>query len=77
MKRFWDFSKQVSSPLAGRRRKKGKSAIYRSAVAALALSVSISEGGIANRNRILLNEAQAAWTLNKIMGLKYDGDEDR
>lgn len=32
--------------------------------------------GIVNRNRILLNEAQAAWTVNKMLGLSYDGDEE-
>ncbi|KAI8539808.1 hypothetical protein RHMOL_Rhmol09G0211700 [Rhododendron molle] len=29
-----------------------------------------------NRNRIILDKAQAIWTCNKIMGLGYDGEED-
>ncbi|KAI8566817.1 hypothetical protein RHMOL_Rhmol02G0071500 [Rhododendron molle] len=46
------------------------------AAAAVALSVSISSRGIENRNRILLNEAQAVWNVNKLMGLSCDGNED-
>ncbi|XP_058201387.1 uncharacterized protein LOC131316125 [Rhododendron vialii] len=58
------------------RNNKPKCAVYRSAVAALALSASISSDGVINRNRIILDEAQAIWTCNKIMGLGYDGEED-
>ena len=38
--------------------------------------VSVSEDGIANRNKILLNEAQAIWAMNKAAGIGYEGDED-
>ncbi|KAI8543397.1 hypothetical protein RHMOL_Rhmol08G0214300 [Rhododendron molle] len=58
------------------RNNKPKCAIYWSAVAALALSAFISSNGVSNRNRIILDEAQAIWTYNKIMGLGYDGEED-
>ncbi|KAG5558711.1 hypothetical protein RHGRI_008616 [Rhododendron griersonianum] len=58
------------------RNNKPKCAVYRSAVAALALSASISSDGVINRNRIILDEAQIIWTCNKIMGLGYDGEED-
>ncbi|KAG5565558.1 hypothetical protein RHGRI_001461 [Rhododendron griersonianum] len=58
------------------RKNKQKCEVFRSAVAAVALSASISSGGIVNRNRIILNEAQAIWECNKIMGMGYDGDED-
>ncbi|KAG5556792.1 hypothetical protein RHGRI_007150 [Rhododendron griersonianum] len=55
---------------------KPKCAVYRSIVAVLALSASIFSDGVTNRNRIILDEAQAIWTCNKIMGLEYDGEED-
>ncbi|KAI8567696.1 hypothetical protein RHMOL_Rhmol02G0141800 [Rhododendron molle] len=58
------------------RKNKQKCKVFRSAVAAVALSASISSGGIVNRNRIILNEAQTIWECNKIMGMGYDGDED-
>ncbi|KAG5520652.1 hypothetical protein RHGRI_033285 [Rhododendron griersonianum] len=58
------------------RNNKPKCVVYRSAVAALALSASISSDGVINRNRIILDEAQAIWTCKKIMGLGYDGEED-
>ncbi|KAI8530680.1 hypothetical protein RHMOL_Rhmol11G0078400 [Rhododendron molle] len=48
----------------------------RSAIVALALSTSISSDGVINRNKIILDEAQAIWTCNKIMGLGYDGEKD-
>lgn len=57
-------------------KKNKKCVVLRSAVAKAALSASISSEGINNRNRILLNEAQAIWTVDKIMGLSYDGDEN-
>lgn len=56
-------------------RKKGKCVLLRSAVASAALSASISSEGINNRNRILLDEAQAIWAINKLHGINYDGDE--
>lgn len=58
----------------GGKRGKQKCVVFRSAVAAAALSVS-SEG-INNRNRILLNEAQAVWTVTKIMGEDYMGNDE-
>lgn len=62
--------------LGKRRKKKGKNATYRSAAATAALSVSISSGAIKNRNRGLLNEAQTVWTVNKLMGLSCNGNEE-
>ncbi|KAI8569420.1 hypothetical protein RHMOL_Rhmol02G0277700 [Rhododendron molle] len=44
--------------------------MFRSAVAAAALPIS-SEG----INRTHLDEAQAIWEVNKIIGLSYMGDE--
>lgn len=55
-------------------RNKNKCAVYRSASAAVALSVSTE--GIANRNRILLNEAQAVWALDNLFGNDYAGSEE-
>lgn len=50
---------------------------YRSAIAAADLSsLSVSSEGITNRNRILLNEAQAVWSVAKIMGEDYMGDDE-
>lgn len=68
------FSKVSSQKHMGGRSKQ-KCVVFRSAVAAAALSASISSDGIANRNRILLNEAQANWAVNKSMGIGYEGDE--
>lgn len=48
--------------------------VFRSAMAAVALSVSTE--GINNRNRILLNEAEAVLTVTKIMGEDYLGNEE-
>lgn len=67
------FSKVVRGS-KGKRNK--KCVVLRSAVATAALSASISPEGINNRNKILLNEAQAIWAVDKIMGLSYDGNED-
>lgn len=50
--------------------------VLRSAVSAAALSASLSSDGINNRNRILLNEAQTIWEMNKLYGIGYDGDEN-
>lgn len=57
--------------------KKGgkKCVLFRSAVAAAALSASISSNGINNRNKILLDEAQAIWEVNKLY-MSYDGNEE-
>lgn len=54
-------------------KKNKKCVVLRSAIATAALSASISSKGISNRNKILLNEAQAIWTVDKI---NYDGDEN-
>ncbi|KAI8522486.1 hypothetical protein RHMOL_Rhmol13G0001100 [Rhododendron molle] len=59
------------------RNNKPKCAVHRSAITALVLSASISSDGVINRNRIILDEAQTIWTCNKIMGLGYDGEEDK
>ncbi|KAI8553504.1 hypothetical protein RHMOL_Rhmol05G0021000 [Rhododendron molle] len=69
------FSKVNSFNNKGRRNKQ-KCGAFRSAVAVVALSSSLSSEGVINRNRIILNEAQAIWECNKIMGVGYDGDED-
>ena len=45
-------------------------------MASAALSASISSRDINNRNRILLDEAQAIWEVDKLFGLSYDGDEN-
>lgn len=57
-------------------RNKQKCVVFRSAVAAAALSASISSEGIVNRNKMFLSEAQAIWSVNKTMGIGYDGDEE-
>lgn len=57
-------------------RNKSKCVVLRSAVAAAALSASVSTEGISNRNKILLNEAQTIWAVNKIMGIGYNGEEE-
>lgn len=49
--------------------------VLRSTVAAAALSASISSEGFVNRNRILLNQAQTIWEINKAFGIGYHGDE--
>lgn len=58
----------------GGRRKKQKCVVFRSAIDAAALSVS--SDGINNRNRIILNESQAAWTVTKIVGTDYLGNDE-
>lgn len=52
------------------KRSKVRCVLFRSAVAAAALPIS-SEG----ISRTHLDEAQAIWEVNKIMGLSYMGDE--
>ncbi|KAG5547289.1 hypothetical protein RHGRI_013085 [Rhododendron griersonianum] len=51
----------------GGKRRKQKCVVFRSALAAAALSVSTE--GINNRNRILLNESHAMWTVTNILGM--------
>lgn len=64
------------NPGKGGGRNKNKSVVLRPTIAATAaLTASISSGGINNRNRILLDEAQAIWAINKMHGINYDGDE--
>ncbi|KAI8535023.1 hypothetical protein RHMOL_Rhmol10G0142700 [Rhododendron molle] len=58
----------------GGRRRKQKCVVFHSALAAAALLVSTE--GINNRNRILLNESQAVWTVTKIMGADYFGNDE-
>lgn len=58
----------------GGRRKKQKCVVFRSAIAAAALS--IFSDGINYRNRIILNESQAAWTVTKIVGTDYLGNDE-
>ncbi|KAI8552569.1 hypothetical protein RHMOL_Rhmol06G0277100 [Rhododendron molle] len=58
----------------GGKKKKNKSVAFRAAAVAVALS--ISSEGISNRNRILLNESQAVWQVNKMMKIGYKGSED-
>lgn len=58
----------------GGRRKKQKCVVFRSAIDAAALSVS--SDGINNRNRIILNESQAAWIVTKIVGTDYLGNDE-
>ena len=60
----------------GRTRKRSSCATLRSIMAAVSLSVSISAEGVANRNRLILDEAQAAWEIGKLLGMEYEGDED-
>lgn len=48
--------------------------VFRSAIAAAALS--ISSNGIKNRNRIILDEEEVAWTVSKIMEEDFMGDDD-
>ncbi|THG01861.1 hypothetical protein TEA_029465 [Camellia sinensis var. sinensis] len=58
----------------GGRKKGGKSVTLRSAAAAL--SLSLSSDAIANRNRILLNEAEAVWKIGKLLDLHSDEHDD-
>ncbi|KAL7185647.1 hypothetical protein ACSBR2_027571 [Camellia fascicularis] len=58
----------------GRRKKGGKAATFRSAVAAISLSISLD--AIANRNHIIINEAQAVWEIGKLLGLKSIKEDD-
>lgn len=53
-----------------------KCVVLRSAIAAAALSASVSTEGISNRNNIILSEAQAIRQMNKIIGYKYDGEDE-
>ncbi|KAE9444788.1 hypothetical protein C3L33_23313, partial [Rhododendron williamsianum] len=58
----------------GGRKKKNKRVVFRAAAAAVALS--ILSDGISNRNKILLNESQAVWQVNKMMKIGYKGSDE-
>lgn len=55
---------------------KQKCVVLRSAIAAAALSASVSTEGISNRNKIILTEAQAIRQMNKLIGYKYNGEDE-
>ncbi|XP_057472861.1 uncharacterized protein LOC130761391 [Actinidia eriantha] len=58
----------------GGRRGKQKCVVFRSAMAAAALSVSTE--GITNKNRILISESKAAWSVTKILRTDYMGNDE-
>lgn len=58
----------------GRRRKKTKQVVFRSAVAAV--SLTLSSEGIRYRNRSLLDEAQTVWAMGKIVGGEAQSSEN-
>ena len=66
-------SKPIKSKKGCKRGKK-RCVVFRSAMAAAALSVSTE--GITNRNRILLSESKAAWSITKILETDYMGDDE-
>lgn len=41
-----------------------------------AAALSVSTEGIRNRNRIILNEKEAAWTVTKIIGEDFMGNDE-
>lgn len=55
-------------------KKSKKCVVFRSAIAAAALSVSTE--GTRNRNRIILDEKKAAWTITKIIGEDFMGNDE-
>ncbi|GFS31065.1 hypothetical protein Acr_00g0015420 [Actinidia rufa] len=59
----------------GGRRGKQKCVVFRSAMAAAALSVSTE--GITNKNKILISESRAAWSVTKILGTDYMGNAEK
>ena len=65
--------KSVKSKRGGRKSKQ-RCVVFRSAMAAAALSVSTE--GINNRNKILLSESKAAWSVTKILGIDYMGNDE-
>ncbi|KAI8526178.1 hypothetical protein RHMOL_Rhmol13G0288800 [Rhododendron molle] len=67
--------KNTKNTKKGGGRKKQKCVVFRAAAAAAALSVSSED--IRNRNRLIrLDAAQAAWTVTKIIGPDYMGNEE-
>ncbi|KAI8552656.1 hypothetical protein RHMOL_Rhmol06G0282900 [Rhododendron molle] len=68
-------AKNTKNTKKGGGRKKQKCVVFRAAAAAVALSVSSED--IRNRNRLIrLDAAQAAWTVTKIIGADYTGNEE-
>ena len=65
---------KLSRSKKGGRRAKPRCVVFRSAMAAAALSVS-SEG-IMNRNKILVSESKATWSINKILATDFMGDDE-
>lgn len=59
----------------GNEKGRKKCVLFRSAIVVATLLASISSNRINNRNRILLDEAQAIWQVNKLY-MNYDGDEE-
>lgn len=53
-----------------------KCVVFRSVVVVATLSTSVLEDGIANRNKILFNEAQVIWAINKATCIGYEEDKD-
>ena len=43
---------------------------------AAAAAMSVSTEGIINRNKIVLNESKAAWSVTKILGTDYMGNDE-
>ncbi|KAH7862757.1 hypothetical protein Vadar_009108 [Vaccinium darrowii] len=75
LEQILDCNSPESNPLRnGRRRKKIKQAVYRSAIAAA--SLSFSSDGIRNRNKILIKKAQEIWSLGKTVGGEATGPEE-
>ena len=67
-------SKSLRSKRRGRRGKQ-RCVVFRSAMAAAA-AMSVSTEGIINRNKIVLNESKAAWSVTKILGTDYMGNNE-
>ncbi|GFS31541.1 hypothetical protein Acr_00g0017960 [Actinidia rufa] len=65
--------KHLKAKKSGRRGKQ-KCVVFRSVMAAAAFSISIE--GITNRNRILIGEAKAAWSVTRILGTDYMGNDE-
>ncbi|GFS33349.1 hypothetical protein Acr_00g0027860 [Actinidia rufa] len=65
--------KHLKAKKSGRRGKQ-KCVVFRSAMAAAAFSVSTE--GITNRNRILISEEKAVWSVIRILGTDYMGNDE-
>lgn len=64
----------IGIPRSEKKGKKKNSVVLRAAIATAALSVS--SDGIKNRNRIILDEEEAACTMSKIIGEDYMGEDE-